>query len=301
MKTIVTHTSPDLDAISSVWLIKRFLPNWHNAQVEFVPAGLTLDKEPPDENPLVIHVDTGLGSFDHHQNNENTCSAKKVFLFLKRKDFINKKLINPLERMVNIFNEIDHFREVFLPKPDNDIYDFLIIGILDGLRMKFQNDSQMIETGELILDGILRTFINKIKAEKEIQTGSIFKTKWGKAIGLETDNEEASRLAQKKGYSLVVRKSPKQGHIRIKLSPYLSRPPTRPSGLRSHFGERSNLKKDLLNLFVLHKLLKQKDPKATWYFHSSGQMILNGTTKNPDTIPTKLSLNEVVDIVKKLK
>lgn len=39
MKTIVTHTSPDLDAITSVWLIKRFLKGWEDAQVKYVPAG----------------------------------------------------------------------------------------------------------------------------------------------------------------------------------------------------------------------------------------------------------------------
>lgn len=280
MKIIVTHISPDLDAIASVWLIKRFLPGWTNAKVEFVPAGLTLDKQPADENPHITHVDTGLGQFDHHQNDEDTCATKKVFNYLKNKHLLKEKLIKPLKRMVNVINNVDHFREVFLPKPDDDIYDFLIVGILDGLRMKFQNDAQMTETGELILDGILRTFINKINAEKEIQKGYIFKTKWGKAIGLESNNEEASRLAQKKGYFLAVRKSPKKGHLRIKVSPNLLVGP---------------------ELLVLYDLLKRKDPKATWYFHPSGQMILNGTTKNPNTIPTKLSLNEVVDIIKKVK
>ena len=39
MKIIVTHNSPDWDAITAVWLIKRFLPNWENAEVQFVPAG----------------------------------------------------------------------------------------------------------------------------------------------------------------------------------------------------------------------------------------------------------------------
>jgi len=279
MKTIVTHISPDLDAISSVWLIKRFLPSWHKARVEFVPAGLTLDKQLPDENPDITHVDTGLGRFDHHTDDEDVCAAKKVFLFLKRKNFIKKKLIEPLHRMIKAINDVDHFREVFLPNPDSDIYDFLIVGILNGLRMKFQNDLQLLETGEIILDGILKTFSNKVQAEEEIRRGSTFPTKWGRAIALETDNEESSRLAQKKGYSLVIRKSPKKGHLRIKLLP-------RPS--------------NQLDLLVLYKLLKQKDSDATWYFHPSGKMILNGTTKNPNTIPTKLTLNEVEKIVKKL-
>ena len=39
MKIIVTHTSPDLDAITSIWLIRKFLPGWEDAVVKFVPAG----------------------------------------------------------------------------------------------------------------------------------------------------------------------------------------------------------------------------------------------------------------------
>ena len=39
MKRIVTHTSPDMDAITSVWFIKRYLSGWENAEVRFVPAG----------------------------------------------------------------------------------------------------------------------------------------------------------------------------------------------------------------------------------------------------------------------
>jgi len=44
MKIIVTHTSPDMDAITSVWLIKKFLPGWEDAEVRFVPAGERLEK-----------------------------------------------------------------------------------------------------------------------------------------------------------------------------------------------------------------------------------------------------------------
>lgn len=44
MKIIVTHNSPDLDAIASIWLIKKFLPGWNEAEIRFVPAGERLNK-----------------------------------------------------------------------------------------------------------------------------------------------------------------------------------------------------------------------------------------------------------------
>ncbi|HLD24715.1 MAG TPA: hypothetical protein VJB96_02245 [Patescibacteria group bacterium] len=39
MKTIVTHIGPDLDVITSTWLVKTFFPGWEEAEVAFVPAG----------------------------------------------------------------------------------------------------------------------------------------------------------------------------------------------------------------------------------------------------------------------
>ncbi len=81
-KLIVTHMSPDLDAISSSWLIKRYLPEWESADHDFVPAGQTLNGMQPDSDPNVIHVDTGLGRFDHHQLSEKSSATKRVFDYL---------------------------------------------------------------------------------------------------------------------------------------------------------------------------------------------------------------------------
>lgn len=90
MKIIVTHISPDLDALSSIWLIKKFLKGWGNAHVEFVSAGSTLNNKNPDEDSNIMHVDTGFGAFDHHQTSEFTCAAKKVFLYIKEKENLKK-------------------------------------------------------------------------------------------------------------------------------------------------------------------------------------------------------------------
>jgi len=40
-KTIVTHLSPDLDAIGAIWLLKKFASEFADAKVEFVPIGKT--------------------------------------------------------------------------------------------------------------------------------------------------------------------------------------------------------------------------------------------------------------------
>jgi len=279
MKKIVAHFAPDLDAITSVWLIKRFMPGWDETEVLFVPAGETLDDQPVDSDPNILHVDTGLGKFDHHQLDEDTCAAKKIFDFLRAKSE-KRKVQNwneeALERLVEVVNDIDHFREVFWPNPTADFYDFGLEMILGGLKLIWHDeDERIVEFGLEALDGIYKKFQNKVWAEKLLEEEGVeFKSKWGKAIGIETTNDDVIALAQKQGYKIVLRKDPKKKYVRIKA---------RPEGI--------NLKKEF-------KKFKKADPKATWFFHSSGCMILNGSTKNPRTKPTKLSLKEMIEILR---
>ena len=85
MSTIVTHLNPDLDAITSVWLLQRFMPGFSDAEVKFVPAGLNSKKQFSKGELLSIDhgpsstdqlwVDTGSGELDHHQENVKTCAA----------------------------------------------------------------------------------------------------------------------------------------------------------------------------------------------------------------------------------
>jgi len=111
MNTIVTHIGPDLDAITSIWLIKNFLPGWDEAGLAFVPAGKTLNNMDPDSNPEIIHCDTGFGKFDHHQTDEDTCASLLIYEYLAN----SRKKDLALLRLVNVVNDIDHFREVNFP------------------------------------------------------------------------------------------------------------------------------------------------------------------------------------------
>src|SRR5689334_1200993 len=64
--TIVGHLAPDLDCLTAIWILIRF-GGATNADLQFVPAGATLDGLPVDADPQIVHVDTGGGRYDHHQ------------------------------------------------------------------------------------------------------------------------------------------------------------------------------------------------------------------------------------------
>lgn len=306
MRIIVTHKSSDLDAIMSVWLIKRFFQAWQDAQVKFVPAGLRLEGYDDTSKEIeingddqVIHVDTGMGPLDHHQDESNElCGASKTYNFVvSQNDNLlsqNESKNEAVKRMVEMAIDIDHFQEVFYQDPTSYVYDFSIIEVINGFRMMFPKDDQaLVEFMMKVLDSILHSFENRIWAEKEIkEKGIIFDTKWGKTLAMETLNDDTMKLGQKMGYELTVRKDPNNQGVRIKARP------NKRKGIQERTKtEFGNIDVDLTPVY---EILKEKDPEATWYLHISKRMLLNGSSKNPEMKGSKLTLQEVIDILKNL-
>jgi len=298
MKVVVTHMRPDLDAVGSVWAIKRFLPNWEDAEVKFVPAGQKLGIEKPTESTQVIekngtdeviHVDTGLGPLDHHQTgDDNTCAAKRSWQWAIHERGGSKPEIEAGDRLMDIVCEIDHFKEVFWPEPASDRYEITVSRILDGLKLlEKDDDAKIVEFGMTCLDSLYRAFQNKIWAERELEEKGIeFTSVFGKGIGVETFNDDIIHLSQRMGYNIAVRKDPKKGYIRIKASP------------AAVVGKGK--KKGQIDLTPVYERLKEMDPDATWFLHVSKRMLLNGTTKNPTMKPTSLSLKKIVEVIKEI-
>ncbi|MBU1085814.1 MAG: DHH family phosphoesterase [Candidatus Beckwithbacteria bacterium] len=278
-KIIVTHIFPDLDAISSIWLLRKFDSEFDNADIKFVPAGTTLNNEMVDSDPSIVHVDTGLGGFDHHQLDSRTCAAELVFNYLKCEKKVALKYQSGLERIVKIVNQIDNFEDFFWDDSNNDRYDFCLHHIFDHLKLSGQlKDRELVEVGEKLLDAILFGFRQKVATEEELERGVEFESYWGRSLGIETKISRVSKLAQKKGFNLVVRKEPKTNFVSIKSQP-----------------------KKELDLTELYEELIKKDTKADWFFHSSKHIILNGSRHNPKIKPSTLTLSELIEITKSIK
>lgn len=301
MKIIVTHTSPDWDAIGSVWLIKKYIDGWIDAEMKFVPAGERLpgsklkvpsskwtdiiEKIGEDE---VMHVDTGLGPLDHHQTSDrHVCGMSLTWDYVRQQleatgKILTKEHLNAVDRIVKVVVDIDHFGEVFWKDAVADYQEFSLLGVLEGLKYtRAYDDKYYAEFGFICLNALLAEFENKIWAEKEMKVGKQFLTRYGKAIGFETINDAVLKLAQKQGFVIVVRKDPRKGYVRIKTLPDSS-------------------DKKGADLTLTYEQLKKIDPDATWYLHVSGKMLLNGTPKNPKMRPTKLGLDEIIKVLEKI-
>ncbi len=278
MKTVVSHISTDLDAVTSAWLIVRFLPGWKDAAFNFVSAGKTLNDMEPDADPDIIHVDTGRGKFDHHQfSSDKLCAAKVVFDYLVKHKHIKKTDEEGLARIADFTTMIDHFGEVHFPNPDSDLYDFSLYRLIEGLKSIGEKDENIMNRIFPVLDGVLELFKKKLNAEEEIKAGFIFESRFGRALAMETQNEETMKLALKRGFKVVVKKNPKTGFIRIKTLP----------------------DKDI-DLTPIHKKILSLDSKATWFLHSGKHMLLNGSSKSPDAKASSLDLKRVIEILRPL-
>lgn len=272
-KIVVTHLNPDFDGIPAIWLLHRFHPDFSDAKVEFVPAGLTYKDQPVGSDPDIVHVDTGGGPFDHHDTNKYTSAAQKVWEWLKKERGLNDIAIDRIIALVTFF---DHAKDLEYLDAADDKYDLMLPAIITGFKMSNpQRHSKIVEWGENILDGLYKVFQAKVEAEKVIDNAIKFETRWGISIASETKNEMIMHLGEKKGFSLVVRKDPKKGNLRI-------------------YG-RKDKGVDLSNAYLE---FKKRDPSADWFLHASKCLLLNGSGKRPNMKATKLTLDEAVEILK---
>lgn len=268
----MTHAGPDLDAFTSIWLLKRFLSGMKKAKVEFVAAGETYKGKPPDADPEIIHVDTGLGEFDHHQKKEYDSAANLVLgKILKERD-LKKVDREALERLVVVVTEIDNGRDIAWPEAPSDKYEFMAHNFL---MISFAGEN-LLDFAFGVLDKIFQTLKNKVRAEEVLVKESVvFKTKWGKAVAVETGNDQVITVGEKQGFVLVAKKDPKTGHLRI-------------------YGRWDKG----IDLTGAYGEFKKRDRAATWYLHPSKCLLLNGSRHDPKMVPTKLSLVEIIKILK---
>lgn len=303
MKVIVTHKACDLDAITSSWIIKKFLPGWENAKVQFVPAGERLagfgDRKSvieKAENTEVIHVDTGLGPLDHHQTSDNnTCATTLTFDYILTQNSAltkNENKVEAIKRIVDFVIDDDHFQRVFYNDPQASWHDFSIIEIIAGFKIqKPGNDDECVEFGMKCLDALLHYFESRVWAEAEIKEKGIeFNTRFGKALGIETFNDTVLKLGQQMGYVLTIRKDPTTGSVRIKA---------RPKKRKGTKGKEVFRDVDI-DLMPVYEKLRKMDKEASWFFHASGRMILNGSSKNPNMRGSKLTLSEVIEVLQNI-
>lgn len=276
MKKIITHLNPDLDAVAAIWLIRRFLPGWEKTGVGFAPAG---EVEDVDADPDILYVDTGRGKLDHHQTADYLSAARLCFEYLKKErkgEQLKPLEERALEKLVEVVTQKDNARDLDWQEVKEDRYQFYLHNLIEDLKGLAKTDEAVVNFGMEALDAVLLGLKNQVKADEELTKGIHFQTPWGEAIAVESGNQNIIWRGEAKGYILVVKKSSDTGGVRV-----YSRPDSK------------------VDLTKAYNKVRKMDPQSDWFLHASKQLLLNEASANPKMRPTKLSLEEMMEVLKK--
>ena len=180
--------------------------------------------------------------------------------------------------MIRIITELDHGYDNYKwEDAKNDRYEFMLPNVLVGWKLFYpKQDDKHIEMTISGLEAVYKILQSKARAGKDINEGKKFKTRWGDGVAAYTLNQTVLDLAIKMGFAVAVTKDPSRGNVRVTGS--------------NNFG---------VDLTPVYETVCKKDPEATWFLHSSKVLLRNGSTRNPTMRPTKLELDEMIEVLEK--
>jgi hypothetical protein len=262
---IVGHLAPDLDCLAAIWILVRF-GKAAEAELQFVPAGRTLGELPADGDPLVVHVDTGGGRFDHHQSADPSLSAAEL---------VRRELApgdEALRRLVEQVTRLDNAEA----GPGQQPALFSINDLITGYNALYPSRPEQVAQAMLPnLDAWYEQERRQLRLERAFERRSEFQTRWGLGIAMQSDDGASSRLAYRHGAVLFA---------------YRDR--------RGYMGVAAQ-RRSAVDLTPVYHDLKRIDPDADWYLHPGNRLLLCGTPKAPPRHLSTLSLDELVNVLKR--
>ncbi|EFO81806.1 hypothetical protein OSCT_0383 [Oscillochloris trichoides DG-6] len=247
-----------------MWIFIRF-GGAKDADLVFVPAGRTLDNQPADTSPEIVHVDTGGGRFDHHHTADTTLSAAE----LVRREFAPNDAV--LQRLVDQVTRLDH-AEAY---PGRQPIFFNINDLIAGYNALYPNRPHHVAQAMLAnFDAWYEHEARQLRLERAFARRLEFETRWGLGIAMQSDDGASSRLAYSHGAVLYAYRD-RRGYMGVAAQ------------------QRSTV-----DLEGVYHDLQRVDAEADWYLHPSHRLLLCGTPKAPPQHCSNLSLEELVGLLK---
>ncbi|OGE38334.1 hypothetical protein A3B45_00790 [Candidatus Daviesbacteria bacterium RIFCSPLOWO2_01_FULL_39_12] len=269
MGTLITHINPHLDDVFAIWLLKKYDSKYAEYEVDFISA--THDKG-GEETEERVFVGTGGGKFDEHKEGLKTCAGSLVFDYLKNEGLLPKDelAVKALEEMVEWNKKID------MGTIPIEAYDeFSVPAFIRSRDNKKESSLKDVQLGSEILDRILRVLKKKQQSSVDWQERVEFQTRFGKTVAVKSNTIDRP-FCKRAGGDLFILLSPKYHGVQF-FTPSQS-----------------------LDLSPIYEKVKKMDPEADWFLHQSHHMVLCGSSAAPDAKPTRLSFDELVEVVKNL-
>lgn len=226
-----------------------------------------------------LFVDVGRGKLDHHQTGEVISASSLCWEHIKQSR-PNQPLraleAAAVEALVGIETEIDNTRDLHWPEIGEYRAAFYFQAIIESLRGLAETDEQVMAIGLRLTEAILGNLKSKMKAREELKTGIQFETPWGKGVAIQTGNKYVGWEGEVAGFAVVIQKDPRSGGVRIYA--------------------RWDTGADLTMVYNKVRLL---DPESDWFLHAGKKFLLNQASVNKGMRPTKLTLEQIIEVFRK--
>jgi len=271
MKTLVTHIRPHLDDICALWLLARHIPGAKDAKIEFVPTDGNGGPRHDDADTICVGV--GRGKFDEHKGDIDDCSTTLVYKEVLRVAPPDAREQAALKKIVDWVFLADTGKLKGLPQQQ-----FAVPAVFDGYFETHGRDSlAMTMFGFEILDSHLNAQRGEVEVEEAWQSRVEFESPWGLGAGLTSNSRQIDGFAYEHGVAVAVIVNTAGTYHTIRADA-----------------------KSSADLTGAHAEIMRRDPEASWYFHHSKKMLICGGTGGvPAAHPSKLSLADLIGIIRK--
>lgn len=296
---ILTHTRPDLDAILSVWLLRRLgedrYPGASSCPLEFVPAGELPGGLNPEqwEDRGWLAVDVGGGRLDNHprpdlglDGRRDACASTLVARDLGAEG------LPELAKLLR-FSAAQDLEGRSIASKDPTDHAVALPNILRGLVL-VHGDAEVVRIGLAILDGIVAVEREWVQAVREVKQARARQVAGARILAVEGESQALGRAARRRGADLVVQRHRPTGQAAVTLN--------RAGMLRDW-----DLSRTAPYLRLAEAAAEERVPAVSdlpriglfegWFLHGSGKILNKGSPKAPQVSPSRLSLAEMADWV----
>lgn len=304
--TIILPTRPQPDTLVAIYILKKYgqekFPGIETAKIEIRPTLQSNETEESLANAGCFLIDLGGGKFDHHNKEQKTtasnliseylgvredASLAKLLEYAERDDFYGKGTMSsdPIDKALGLSGLITALNKS-LPQEGEKVADYILPLIWAHHAEELRRTEELPqEFAKALESGLAKVFMVKQRAKNLrvvlITSGS------GSLPGY--------LRSQQGGRHDVVAQQIPSGHVNI-----LTRP-TKRVDLRSlaallRLKESGQEYVPQISLWD-YAQTGRFEPVPEWYFDPATNSLLNGGLNPKDVPPTKISLNDMRQIL----
>ncbi len=296
VRAIVTHPAPDLDALVSVYLLRRYggelVPGSDTCPLRFVSPREVEAAGGPEalEEAGEVVVDLGGGRFDNHPRPDRPGSgdleASAAELVAEHLGVRQRPELDKLLR----FCARQDLKGQSLRSRDPVDHAVAIPAIIDGLNRMNPGDGDAVYAAiEPVLDAIVTSERSWTDALADANRGRREDVEGAQVLAMESSSSAAARAGRYCGADLLVVRYLPQGHVAYTLRR------DGPLGGMTLDGLADRVRRAELAARGLPqpRAMPQVGMHGGWFLHQSRKILNKGSPKAPDVEPTVLTLADL--------